>query len=202
MYQSPSLIHFELGCNDIVIDCKKNERYEGNCRLFSIIMSKIVEYKKSSKMERSNIISSIMNEIKRSWPIGGFFKRDSHHERWFEVGDHCGRDAISKIFREALHEQYKSSAASRKKIREEIKAKMKSRCSSASFENRLNDKNMCIQKQRESNCVKRSIDSKIALENIVPSDIIIVFEKYLPVPILEDSNPFEPTPISDCCIKV
>lgn len=63
----------------------------------------------SSRQDKSDILSTIVTEVRMASPEGGFIKQESKNGRWFEVGDFLAREKVSQAFRDALHESYRSS---------------------------------------------------------------------------------------------
>jgi hypothetical protein len=63
------------------------------------------------------IICQIVNQVRKNSPNGGFVKKDPLTGRYYEVGDFLAREKTSQAFRDALHDQYKSSNAAKKKRR-------------------------------------------------------------------------------------
>jgi hypothetical protein len=58
----------------------------GNQRLRQIVESYVEEYSAaSSRQDKSDILSAIVNEVRSACPDGGFIKQDPVTERWFEV---------------------------------------------------------------------------------------------------------------------
>ena len=57
----------------------------GNVRFRSIVESRVDEYSTAkTKLDKSKILSSIVAEIRRLSPHGGFVKKDSKTKKWFE----------------------------------------------------------------------------------------------------------------------
>lgn len=76
-------------------------------------------YRKArSKLDKSKVLSDVVEQVRQNSPRGGFVKQDSHG-RWHEVGDFLAREKTSQAFRDALHENYKSSNVSKKKRRQQ-----------------------------------------------------------------------------------
>lgn len=97
----------------------RNERFR------RIVQSKLEKYSAaSSRPEKSEILSSIVSEVRLNSPDGGFVKQDTGTGKWFEVGDFLAREKTSQAFRDALHEDYRSSKKSKhEKRRQRTKAK-------------------------------------------------------------------------------
>ncbi|CAB9522872.1 Nitrilase family, member 2 [Seminavis robusta] len=89
---------------------KKNYNSPGNQRLRQIVESYVEQYSAAtSRQDKSDILSAIVNEVRSASPDGGFIKQDPVTERWFEVGDFLAREKVSQAFRDALSSQYRSS---------------------------------------------------------------------------------------------
>jgi len=81
------------------------------------------EYSKAkSKLDKSGVLATVVDQIRAASPGGGFVKQDEKG-RWYEVGDFLAREKTSQAFRDALHERYKSSNVAKKKRRQEEQAK-------------------------------------------------------------------------------
>ena len=65
--------------------------HPGNQHFRLLIESHIHEYEKAvTKLDKSAIVSKIVEGIRRSSPEGGFVKMEAG--RWYEVGDHNARE--------------------------------------------------------------------------------------------------------------
>jgi hypothetical protein len=95
---------------------KKAKEHPGNQFLNSLIRSRLEEYSASmSKLDRSHIVSQIMNEVK---DLGGLFVRQlTVTGPWFDVGPRNSREKIGQVFRDALHELFRSSTKAKAMIR-------------------------------------------------------------------------------------
>merc|ERR1712232_1020840 len=97
---------------------KKCYEHTGNKNLLTIVSYKLDEYATAkSKIQKSQILASVVSEIQWKCPVGGFIKKDSKTGLYFRVGELLAREKVSQAFRDALHDRYKSSNASRKKAR-------------------------------------------------------------------------------------
>ena len=66
---------------------KKNYNSLGNQRLRRIVDSYVEQYSAAtSRQDKSDILSAIVNDVRQASPHGGFIKQDPATERWFEVG--------------------------------------------------------------------------------------------------------------------
>jgi hypothetical protein len=117
---TPLAQDFQPGPMDVI--CAKGKRalnHSGNKRLRALIHSRLEEYSKAaSKLDKSLIVSSIVESVCQASPDGGFVKeRDG---QWFEVGDHVTREKIGQIFRDILHFKYSSSTKAKKYRRKKL----------------------------------------------------------------------------------
>eukprot|EP00545_Synedropsis_sp_CCMP1620_P005709 CAMPEP_0119005700 /NCGR_PEP_ID=MMETSP1176-20130426/1877_1 /TAXON_ID=265551 /ORGANISM="Synedropsis recta cf, Strain CCMP1620" /LENGTH=240 /DNA_ID=CAMNT_0006957539 /DNA_START=165 /DNA_END=884 /DNA_ORIENTATION=+ len=71
----------------------------------------------SSKLEKSAIVTAIIQTIRTQSPEGGFIKRELTTGLWSEVGDHLAREKVGQTIRDALHLKYRSSTKAKKKRR-------------------------------------------------------------------------------------
>ena len=102
---------------------KKCYNHVGNTRFRQRVVAMLDEYANAkSKLDKSNVLSQVMDQVRRASPGGGFVKQDES-DRWYEVGDFLAREKTSQAFRDALHERYKSSNISKKKRRQQEQAK-------------------------------------------------------------------------------
>lgn len=113
-------LDFVPGENDVI--CGRGRKafsHIGNERFRRLVEGRLAEYSSaSSKLEKSYILSDIVVEVRQISPNGGFVKRDTQSGRWYEVGDFLAREKTSQAFRDALHDQYKSSNTAKKKRRQ------------------------------------------------------------------------------------
>lgn len=116
---------FKPGENDVICGRgKKCYNHVGNEKFRRNVAFKLDQYKvASSKLDKSFILSTIVTEVRKLSPNGGFVKKDPTSGRWYEVGDFLAREKTSQAFRDALHENYRSSNKSKKKRRQEEQAK-------------------------------------------------------------------------------
>lgn len=98
---------------------KKCYAHIGNDRFRQRVTGMLDDYRKAkSKLDKSKVLSDVVEQVRANSPRGGFVKQDSKG-RWFEVGDFLAREKTSQAFRDALHENYKSSNVSKKKRRQQ-----------------------------------------------------------------------------------
>lgn len=50
-----------------------------------------------TKLEKTQVIASVVDKVRRESPGGGFVKRDFHTGLWFEIGDDKARDKVCLI---------------------------------------------------------------------------------------------------------
>lgn len=122
--------NFEPGDDDVICGRgKKCYTHIGNERFRERVLTFLDEYSMTkSKLDKSGVLSKVVDEVRQYSPNGGFIKQDANG-RWHEVGDFLAREKTSQAFRDALHDRYKSSNLSKKKRRQEEQA----RASSSSF---------------------------------------------------------------------
>jgi hypothetical protein len=89
--------------------------HEGNQRFRTVVADSLQEYSDTTtKMEKSYLLCDIVAKVRNNSPNGGFVKKDPKNGRWHEVGDFLAREKTSQAFRDALHDQYKSSNTAKK----------------------------------------------------------------------------------------
>jgi hypothetical protein len=60
-----------------------------------------------TKLDKTQVIASVVDKVRRESPGGGFVKRDFHTGLWFEIGDDKARDKTGHAIRRALNETKK-----------------------------------------------------------------------------------------------
>jgi hypothetical protein len=115
---APLRATFTPGPFDVICARGKDAKNHcGNRRFRQKVQDALLNYSKSdSKMEKSMILSDIVESVRRGSPFGGFVKSNQHGQ-WFEVGDHLAREKVGQSFRDLLHVKYKSSTKSKRKRR-------------------------------------------------------------------------------------
>ncbi|KAL3924660.1 MAG: hypothetical protein SGILL_000912 [Bacillariaceae sp.] len=85
----------------------------GNKRLRVIVSTFLEEYTNAvdSRIEKSIIVSKIVDMVRDACPQGGFVKQEDG--AWFEVSDHVARERVGSMLRDMLHQQYRSSSKSK-----------------------------------------------------------------------------------------
>lgn len=90
----------------------------GNSRFRHRVIGMLDAYRQAkSKLDKSKVLSDVVEQVRMNSPLGGFVKQDVKG-RWHEVGDFLAREKTSQAFRDALHENYKSSNVAKKKRRQ------------------------------------------------------------------------------------
>jgi hypothetical protein len=124
---TPLADDFEPGIEDVICGRgKKCYTHIGNERFRERVLTFLDEYSLAkSKLDKSGVLSKVVDEVRQFSPRGGFVKQDTNG-KWHEVGDFLAREKTSQAFRDALHDRYKSSNLSKKKRRQEEQAKVAS----------------------------------------------------------------------------
>ena len=119
--------NFEPGADDVICGRgKKCYNHIGNERFRQRVLTFLDEYSLAkSKLDKSGVLSKVVDEVRQHSPNGGFVKQDANG-KWHEVGDFLAREKTSQAFRDTLHDRYKSSNLSKKKRRQEEHAKVSS----------------------------------------------------------------------------
>lgn len=101
---------------------------QGNQRFRKLVAARAEDYAAAStRTDKTFIVCSIVSEIRKASPRGGFVKKDSTTGRWYEVGDFNAHEKTSQMFRDVLHENYLSSNKSKKKRRDLFRTNSKRR---------------------------------------------------------------------------
>ncbi|KAI2505495.1 adenylyl/guanylyl cyclase [Fragilaria crotonensis] len=116
---------FSPGEYDVV--CGKGKTcflHPGNRRFRKLVAKFLDRYSEATtKLEKSAIVSSIIQTVRSQSPDGGFIKLDPATGMWQEVGDHLAREKVGQTIRDALHSNYKSSTKAKKERRQAEQAK-------------------------------------------------------------------------------
>lgn len=111
--------NFQPGHLDVI--CGKGKKcfdHSGNQQLRKTTRLFLEEYSQAkTKIEKSRIVTKILQIVQRQSPEGGFVKFDLPSERWYEVSDHLAREKVGQQFRDSLHTKYRSSTKAKKRIR-------------------------------------------------------------------------------------
>jgi hypothetical protein len=136
---------FSPGDDDVICGRgKKCYSHIGNERFRQRVTKMLGVYSQAkSKLDKSNVLSAVVDQVRHASPDGGFIKQ-AEDGRWADVGDFLARvsfyraflnsssiqrislfsffaisqEKTSQAFRDALHEQYKSSTVAKKKRRQ------------------------------------------------------------------------------------
>ena len=111
---------FVPGPMDVICARGKAAKDHSGNRLFRMLIQESVErYEQSeTKLEKSIIVSQIIESVREGCPEGGFVKRDIKSGRWYEVGDVWAREKVGQSIRDVLYLQYKSSTRAKKERRQ------------------------------------------------------------------------------------
>lgn len=60
-----------------------------------------------TKLEKTQVIASVVDKVRRDSPGGGFVKRDFQTGLWFEIGDDKARDKVGHAIRRSIEENKK-----------------------------------------------------------------------------------------------
>jgi hypothetical protein len=96
------------------------KRWKGNQRYRATVNSKVEEYAAAKcKSEKSWILVGIVASVreKNNPTPGRFLRKCPETDRWYDVGDFLAKEKTSQYFRDALHDQYRSSGPSKYKRR-------------------------------------------------------------------------------------
>ena len=111
---------FVPGPMDVICARGKAAKDHSGNRLFRLLIQKSVErYKQSeTKLDKSIIVSQIIESVREACSEGGFVKRDVKSGQWYEVGDVWAREKVGQSIRDVLYLQYKSSTRAKKERRQ------------------------------------------------------------------------------------
>lgn len=114
---------FKPGRNSVIIGRKKNcYTSVGNLRLRDICLLRLPAYSKcTKKKDKSEIVSDVVKIVRESCPKGGAFVKLNSKGTWSEVKDVVARERVASIFRDFLHDQYRSSSKSKVAKRREMR---------------------------------------------------------------------------------
>jgi len=133
----------------------------GNLKLKGIVMDNLVEYANGERRKKIAVISRIINHVTAAnYKTTGFVKYED--DCWWEMTERDARVKITALFRDCLHDQYRSSSSSKVKRRQELR---KSRSLNAAANNKDNADKEKDSDEKKENDPKPSTD-----ENDKPSD--------------------------------
>lgn len=76
---------------------KKALNHSGNRRFRAMIKANLQKYSMAtSKLEKSLIVSGIVDSVREASPGGGFIKQENG--KWYEVGDHIAREKCGQRY--------------------------------------------------------------------------------------------------------
>jgi len=133
----------------------------GNLKLKGIVMDNLVEYANGERRKKIAVISRIINHVvSNNYKTTGFVKFED--DCWWEMTERDARVKITALFRDCLHDQYRSSSSSKVKRRQQLR---KSRSLAAAKEdekakqNNEEDKPEGDEKKDDNELNKRKNDS-------------------------------------------
>lgn len=89
-----------LGPGEYDVICARGKRalgHPGNRRFRAMIEDNLEKYSKAnSKLEKSLIVSEIVDAVRESSPYGGFIREEGGV--WYEVGDHIAREKCGQRY--------------------------------------------------------------------------------------------------------
>ena len=100
---------------------KGSYQSDGNINFRSLVKSNLERYKEApGRLEKSFIVSEVLNMIRESCPVGAFVKYEKG--RWYDLDDTVCREKVGSLFRDFLHTEYKSSSKAKhaRKLAEKI----------------------------------------------------------------------------------
>jgi hypothetical protein len=75
---------------------KQAKNHSGNVRFRAVVNDHLEVYSKAAtRMEKSLIVSSIIDAVRNATPSGGFVREEGDGS-WYEVGDHIAREKIGQ----------------------------------------------------------------------------------------------------------
>ena len=169
----------------------------GNKYLRSLVNSHLDPYSKAkNKVEKSNIVSAIIDAVREKAPIGAFVKQD-RDGTWWEVEDTFAREKIGCIFRDILHTQYRSSTKAKFARKKAQKKDENSRSSSFtslvnfSGQSGMYSGSYCNNQSMNHSFVQHR-PSIVSLSSIVQEqDLSSGGDDFDPLPLVDQQTPFE-----------
>jgi hypothetical protein len=121
----PLPLDFQPGPHDVI--CGRGKlawNHPGNRRFRLAVEMSIDKYSSAdTKLEKSLIVSGIIESVRHASPHAGFVKHDTDG-RWYIVSDQLAREKAGQCLRDLLHHKYRSSNKAKKQRRIEQHAKM------------------------------------------------------------------------------
>ena len=109
----------ELSVNDVI--CGRGRHcadHSGNKRFARIVAEHLDEYRAAtSKLDKSLLVSCIIDSISRSSPNGGFVRRNASTGLFEKVNTRTAREKVGQELRDSLHTEFKSSTQSKRQLR-------------------------------------------------------------------------------------
>jgi hypothetical protein len=91
---------------------KDSANATGSRRLAILVDIQLNNYVKAkSRRAKAFVIAQVLETVQQACPQGAFVKFD--HINWWEVADNAAREKIGTMFRDRLHDTYKSSTKSK-----------------------------------------------------------------------------------------
>lgn len=111
--------NFCPGDRDVILGRgRQSYLHIGNIHLRALVENRLPEYSKAaSKLEKSYILNEIVAQVNNLSPGGGFIRQSPANSRWYKVDTFLAKEKVSQAFRDALHNQYKSSNEYKKQHR-------------------------------------------------------------------------------------
>lgn len=126
LHEGSSVLPSDFSPGEYDVICARGniaKSHSGNVFYQSIIEDTAPRYGSSEgKLSKSIIVSAIIDTIRRLSPRGGFVKPAGG--KWIEIGNQNAREKVSQALRDQLHSQYRSSASSKRRKKDEVNAKM------------------------------------------------------------------------------
>lgn len=125
----------------------------GNLKLKGIVMDNLVEYANGERRKKIAVISRIINHVvSNNYKTTGFVKFED--DCWWEMTERDARVKITALFRDSLHDQYRSSSSSKVKRRQELR-KSRSLAAAKEDEKAKKDKEKDKEKAKEAKDEKK-----------------------------------------------
>ena len=97
---------------------KRCEEHYGNQQFRRIVDGHLEAYAgATSKVDKSIVVSEILNAVRSSSPNGGFVRRNSKTGHYEAVTDRVAREKVGQMLRDSLNAQYRSSLGSKRRNR-------------------------------------------------------------------------------------
>lgn len=121
--------HFIPGTDTVVLG-KGNvpKANKGNLKLKGLIMDNLIEYSNGERREKITVITKIIRHVRSkngtntnttTTPTTGFVKYED--ACWWEMTERDARVKVTALFRDCLHDQYRSSSTSKVRRRQQLR---------------------------------------------------------------------------------